>query len=65
MSRLTRASAAPCPATRPAYAVIGHFFFEGREQLRQLGPHAPAIMADVPNFTNVEPLTQFSEVVES
>jgi uncharacterized protein (TIGR02118 family) len=52
------------PGDPPAYAVIGHFFFEGREQLRQLGPHARAIMADVPNFTNVEPLTQFSEVIE-
>ncbi len=53
------------PGEPPPYAVIGHFFFEGRDQLRQLGPHAPAIMADVPNFTNVEPVTQFSEVVES
>lgn len=52
------------PGDPPPFAVIFHAFFEGREQLRQLGPHAPAIMSDIPNFTNVEAIMQVSKVVE-
>lgn len=52
------------PGDPPPFAVIFHAFFEGREQLRALAPHAPAIMADTPNFTNVEAIVQFSQVLE-
>jgi hypothetical protein len=27
------------------------------------GPHAEEIMGDVPNFTNIEPMIQISEIV--
>jgi uncharacterized protein (TIGR02118 family) len=52
------------PGDPPPFAVIFHAFFEGREQLSALAPHAPAIMGDIANFTDVEAIVQFSRVVE-
>ncbi len=37
--------------------------FETVDAFQQaFGPNAPAIMGDIPNFTNVEPLVQISQI---
>jgi len=41
-----------------------HLRFESVEAFqRAFGPHAEAIMADIPNYTDIEPMLQISEVL--
>lgn len=51
------------PGSKPAYVAMAHFLFESVEAFQQaFGPHAGAIMADIPKYTDVAPLIQLSEV---
>jgi len=51
------------PGAPPAYLAMGHMLFESVDAFQTaFGPHAQAIMSDVPNYTNVQPLIQISEV---
>ena len=46
------------------YAAIGHLLFEKMEDLQQgLATHGAEIMADIPNFTNVQPQIQVGNMV--
>jgi uncharacterized protein (TIGR02118 family) len=46
------------------YCTAGHLLFESREAMeRSFGAHIPEILADLPNFTNLQPVLQISEVV--
>lgn len=45
------------------YVAIGHLWFDSVEAVQAaLAEHGPALMADVPNYTNVQPVIQVSEV---
>jgi uncharacterized protein (TIGR02118 family) len=52
-------------AGEPApHAAIGHLLFEKMEDLQQgLATHGAEIMADTPNFTNVQPQIQVGSLV--
>jgi uncharacterized protein (TIGR02118 family) len=51
------------PDSRPPYMVIGHLFFDSMEALQSsFAPHIPVFLSDIPNFTNVTPTVQISEV---
>ena len=51
------------PDSPPLYAAMGHLYFDSVDDFQTaFGPHAEAIMADIPNYTNVEPQIQVSEV---
>jgi len=51
------------PGSRPAYVAMGHLYFDSVEAFQAaFGPHAPAIMADIPNYTDIEPIIQLSDV---
>jgi len=51
------------PDSPPPYAAMGHLYFDTIEDFQSsFGPHAAAIMADVPNYTNVQPVVQISEI---
>jgi len=51
------------PSTPPAYLAMGHLLFDSVEAFQaSFGPHTPEIAADVPNYTNTQPLIQISEV---
>ena len=40
-----------------------HLLFDSVEAFQgALGPHAEAIMGDIPNYTDIEPAIQISEV---
>ena len=51
-------------AEAPAsYVAMGHLYFDSLDEFQQaFGPHAEEIMGDAPNYTNVEPVVQISEV---
>jgi uncharacterized protein (TIGR02118 family) len=51
------------PGTQATYVAMGHLYFETLEAFQaSFGPHADAITGDVPNYTQVEPTVQISEV---
>jgi uncharacterized protein (TIGR02118 family) len=51
------------PGSPPPYVALIHLLFESVESFQSsFGPHAQAIEADVPRYTNIEPVIQISEV---
>lgn len=51
------------PGTPPAYVAMGHILFDSILAFQTaFGAHASTFMADVPNYTSIEPLIQVSEV---
>lgn len=51
------------PGSTAPYAAIGHLLFESVQAFQtSFGPHAQAIMEDIPKYTNVEPEIQISEI---
>ncbi len=51
---------------RPAYICVAHAEFSDMEGMKRgLEEHAEELLADVPNYTDIEPEVQISEVVEA
>jgi uncharacterized protein (TIGR02118 family) len=51
------------PGAPPTYAAMGHLYFDSVADFQAaFAPHAAAIMADIPNYTNIQPVIQVSEV---
>ncbi|HEX3836640.1 MAG TPA: EthD family reductase [Steroidobacteraceae bacterium] len=51
------------PGSPPPFALITVLRFDSMEAFQAaFAPHAPAVMADIVNFTNVEPTIQFNDV---
>jgi uncharacterized protein (TIGR02118 family) len=52
------------PGSRPAFVAMGHLYFESIAAFQAaFGPHMAEIMADIPNYTDIEPTIQISEVM--
>jgi len=48
----------------PTYVAMGHIFCESVEAFQAgFGPHAQEILADIPEYTDLSPVIQISEVV--
>jgi uncharacterized protein (TIGR02118 family) len=51
------------PGSRATYIAMGHLYFDSVEAFQNaFGPHAKEIMADIPNYTDIRPSIQISEV---
>ena len=51
------------PGARATYVAMGHLYFDSTDAFQTaFAPHAQAIMADIPNYTNTQPTVQVSEV---
>jgi uncharacterized protein (TIGR02118 family) len=51
-------------APPPAYQGVAHFWVRSGEEFgAALGQHGPEIYADIPRFTDIEPVRLWSEVV--
>jgi uncharacterized protein (TIGR02118 family) len=51
------------PGSKPRFIAQAHFLFDSVEAFQQaFAPHAQAIMADIPNYTTLEPIIQVNEV---
>ncbi|MCA1605421.1 MAG: EthD family reductase [Acidobacteria bacterium] len=51
------------PGTPPAFGAMGHLYFDSVEAFQTaFAPHAEEIMSDIPNYSNVQPTIQVSEV---
>lgn len=52
------------PDSPPPYAAVVHLYFDSAQAFQDaFAPHAEEILADMPNYTNVQPVVQLSEVV--
>ncbi|WP_332750542.1 EthD family reductase [Hydrogenophaga sp.] len=52
------------PGAPATYVAMCHLYFDSVEVfMGAFGPHAKDIMADVPNYTDIAPVMQISEVV--
>jgi uncharacterized protein (TIGR02118 family) len=55
--------AGAAPGSPPTYIAMGHLLFESVEAFqRGFTPVASEILADIPNYTNTQPVIQISEV---
>lgn len=55
--------AAGAPDTPVPYLAMGYFYFESMSAFKNaMGPARAKLVADVPNFTNIQPVVQISEV---
>jgi len=53
------------PGEAPAFEAMAHMLFESVEAFQaSFGPHAKTLMGDIPNFTNVQPSVQISQVIQ-
>jgi hypothetical protein len=51
-------------ATNEAYVAMCHFLFNSIEDFMAVFvPHAASLQSDMPNYTDIKPVIQFSEVV--
>lgn len=47
------------------YLAIGYLYFDNLSAFQNsFGPHAEKIRGDVPNYTNIQPIVQISEVLQ-
>ena len=52
------------PGTAPTYVAMCHLFCDSVDAFQAgFGPHAAEILADIPNYTDLQPILQISEVV--
>lgn len=52
------------PGTAAPYVMMASMFFDSLEDFQNsFGPNADKIMGDLPNFTDIEPVIQVSEVL--
>jgi uncharacterized protein (TIGR02118 family) len=50
------------PGAAATYVAMAHLAFDSVEAFQAaFGPHAEAIMGDIPNYTNVQPVVQISQ----
>ena len=53
----------PQPGTPATYLAMGHLLFESVDAFgAAFTAHAESIMADIPNYTNTQPVIQISQV---
>jgi uncharacterized protein (TIGR02118 family) len=51
------------PGSPAPYLAIGQLQFDSVEAFQSaFGPHSQEIMSDVPNYTNIQPVLQISEI---
>ncbi|MGA8401931.1 MAG: EthD family reductase [Stellaceae bacterium] len=51
------------PGSQPAYVAMGHMYFDTLEAFQKaFSPVADALLADIPNYTDIQPVFQVSEV---
>jgi len=54
------------PGSEAAYVAMCHFLFDSLEDfIAAFTPHADVLQGDMPNYTDIEPVIQFNEVLIS
>jgi uncharacterized protein (TIGR02118 family) len=51
------------PGTPAIYIAMAHLLFDSMDEFQSsFGPHMETILADIPNYTDIQPAMQISEV---
>ena len=51
------------PGAPATYVAMGHLYFDSSDAFQSaFAPHAQDILGDIPNYTNIQPTIQISEV---
>jgi uncharacterized protein (TIGR02118 family) len=51
------------PGSKPAFVAMAHMLFDSVDAFQKaFAPHADTIMGDIPNYTDIQPVIQLSEV---
>lgn len=51
------------PGAPPTYIAMGHILYDTVEEFQKVfAEHGQALLADIPNFTNTQPVIQISEI---
>ena len=51
------------PGSKPPYSGMCHLYFDSVDAFQKaFGPHSGEIMSDIPNYTDVQPVIQISNV---
>lgn len=54
------------PGEQPAFVAAGHLYFDSVSAFEgAFGPHGAQIMADIPNYTNIQPQIVISEAIKA
>jgi uncharacterized protein (TIGR02118 family) len=52
------------PGSPAPYVCVGHLYFDSLADFQKgMGAHGQEILADIPNYTNIQPTMQISEIV--
>ncbi len=63
-TEVDRGLAGGAPGSPAPYVAIGHVYLNSLEGFQQgMGRHGKEIMGDIPNYTNIQPQIQISEVI--
>ena len=63
-TEVDRGLAGGAPGSSAPYVCVGHVYFNSLEGFQQgMGVHGKDIMGDVPNYTDIAPQIQISEIV--
>lgn len=63
--KIDKGIAAGTPDEEMPYLAIGYLYFDTLEDYQKtFGPNAEKIIGDIPNYTNVQPVVQISEVFQ-
>jgi uncharacterized protein (TIGR02118 family) len=58
-----RGVASAQPGALAPFVAVGYMYFNNMQDFQKCMANAAAMMADVPNFTNVQPQVQISEIL--
>lgn len=63
--KIDKGMAGRTPEDPIPFAAIGYLYFDTLENYQTaFAPHAAEIVGDIPNFTNIQPTVQISEIIE-
>jgi uncharacterized protein (TIGR02118 family) len=63
-TEVDRGVASGVPGAPAPYVALGHVYFERAEDFAKgMGQHGAEIMADIANYTNIQPQIQISEII--
>ena len=63
-TEVDRGVAGGAPGAPAPYVAVGHLYFSAAADFQKgMGVHGKEILADIPNYTNIQPQIQISEIV--
>ncbi|TMQ19853.1 MAG: EthD family reductase [Candidatus Rokuibacteriota bacterium] len=63
-TEVDRGKAGGAPGSPAPYVALGHVYFDRAEDFQKgMSQHGAEILADIPNYTSIQPQIQISEII--